>query len=116
MPRASRNHSVQLGVVGLNSCLLLDEELHERPDRLHDEVRQQDVGEHLLHLPGAWRAGLGEVAADHRERGHVERVDEQVEHERVVGVGRQPLDRVSDHDQCHARRIARCPRTAPVAW
>ena len=53
----------------------------------------------LQHLARRRRARLREVAADHRERRDVERVDEQVERQRVVRVAGLPLDRVTDDDE-----------------
>ena len=67
------------------------------------------------HLAASRRLRLGEVARDDRERRHVERVDQQVQPERDVGVVGQPLCRVPEHDQDDAREAGVVPERHATA-
>jgi hypothetical protein len=55
------------------------------------------------HLTLAGSIALREVPRDDRERGHVERVDEQIEAEGHVAVVGQPLHGVTEHHERDAR-------------
>ena len=84
-------------------------QFHKSPDGLHDEVRHDDVGDDPAHLKRGRRAGLREIAADDRGRGHVERVDEEIQRESVIGVIGHALNAVADHDQSDRKKACVIP-------